>query len=197
MLSKAAHTQYDCQPAPLRATCESHEALHRQLAKCLLQFTRIAMWAGFLPGLQVPEQCCSRSDLLGRLRVAQEGGPEADLLPGRCVVYRGRPRREMIPALVWSAGKLYPMAVNPTIMSSYLPFLPSALRATAHSHGMPTVAQCVMPCSAAADSREAAEAAPFVEKLRKRGYEVLYLTEPIDEVAVSSLQVGTAWGCKC
>ena len=99
----------------------------------------------------------------------------------------------MIPALVWSAGKLYPMAVNPTIMSSYLPFLPSALRATAHSHGMPTVAQCVMPCSAAADSREAAEAAPFVEKLRKRGYEVLYLTEPIDEVAVSSLQVGIAW----
>ncbi len=52
--------------------------------------------------------------------------------------------------------------------------------------------QCIAPCCTAADSREAAEAAPFVEKLRKRGYEVLYLTEPIDEVAISSLQVGVA-----
>ena len=29
-----------------------------------------------------------------------------------------------------------------------------------------------------------------MEKLKSRGYEVLYLTEPIDEVALSTLQVG-------
>jgi heat shock protein 90kDa beta len=39
----------------------------------------------------------------------------------------------------------------------------------------------------AADSRAAAEAAPYVESLSKKGFEVLYLTEPIDEVAVSNL----------
>ena len=39
----------------------------------------------------------------------------------------------------------------------------------------------------AADSRQAAEAAPFVERLTKLGYEVLYLTEPIDEYVVTSL----------
>lgn len=33
-----------------------------------------------------------------------------------------------------------------------------------------------------------------MEKLRKKGYEVLYLTEPIDEVAISSLQVGARGG---
>ena len=39
----------------------------------------------------------------------------------------------------------------------------------------------------AADSRSAAEAAPFVERLTKLGYEVLYLTEPIDEYVVMTL----------
>lgn len=39
----------------------------------------------------------------------------------------------------------------------------------------------------AADSRSAAEAAPFVERLTKLGYEVLYLTEPIDEYVVTAL----------
>lgn len=39
----------------------------------------------------------------------------------------------------------------------------------------------------AADSTEAAKKMPFLEKLVKDGYEVLYLTEPIDEVAVTNL----------
>eukprot|EP00873_Tetraselmis_striata_P043563 jgi/Tetstr1/463827/TSEL_008641.t1 len=39
----------------------------------------------------------------------------------------------------------------------------------------------------AAENKAQAEAAPFVEDLVKRGYEVLFLTEPIDEVAVTNL----------
>jgi heat shock protein beta len=40
----------------------------------------------------------------------------------------------------------------------------------------------------AGDSKTAAEASPYVETLTRKGFEVLYLTEPIDEVAVSNLQ---------
>ena len=39
----------------------------------------------------------------------------------------------------------------------------------------------------AADTREAAEASPFLEKLKKKGYEVLFLIDPIDEVAMTNL----------
>mmetsp|Transcript_21130 Transcript_21130/g.46267 ORF Transcript_21130/g.46267 Transcript_21130/m.46267 type:complete len:805 (+) Transcript_21130:53-2467(+) len=39
----------------------------------------------------------------------------------------------------------------------------------------------------AADSVEVARAAPFVEKLVKKGLEVLYLTEPIDEAMVTNM----------
>ena len=39
----------------------------------------------------------------------------------------------------------------------------------------------------AADSKKTAEQAPFVEKLIAKGYEVLYLTEPIDEVAIANV----------
>lgn len=39
----------------------------------------------------------------------------------------------------------------------------------------------------AADSLDAASSAPFVERLVQRDYEVLYLTEPIDEVAIQNL----------
>lgn len=39
----------------------------------------------------------------------------------------------------------------------------------------------------AGDSRAAAEASPYVESLTRKGYEVLYLTEPIDEVAIQNL----------
>jgi heat shock protein beta len=38
-----------------------------------------------------------------------------------------------------------------------------------------------------ADSRAAAEASPYAEALAARGFEVLYLTEPIDEVAANNL----------
>jgi heat shock protein beta len=39
----------------------------------------------------------------------------------------------------------------------------------------------------AAATRKEAEASPFVERLLKRGYEVLYLTQPVDEYAVQNL----------
>jgi hypothetical protein len=42
-------------------------------------------------------------------------------------------------------------------------------------------------CLQAADSIEVAKAAPFVEKLVADGYEVLYLTEAIDEAMVTNL----------
>eukprot|EP00922_Rhytidocystis_sp_ex-Travisia-forbesii_P014958 GHVS01022371.1.p1 GENE.GHVS01022371.1~~GHVS01022371.1.p1 ORF type:complete len:838 (+),score=194.76 GHVS01022371.1:346-2859(+) len=41
----------------------------------------------------------------------------------------------------------------------------------------------------AAESKQAAEESPALEKLRKLGYEVLYCTEPVDEFALSSMTV--------
>jgi len=38
------------------------------------------------------------------------------------------------------------------------------------------------------DSRKVVESSPFLEKLRKKGYEVLYMTEPIDEYMVQQLK---------
>lgn len=39
----------------------------------------------------------------------------------------------------------------------------------------------------AASNREEAAASPFVERLLKKGYEVLYLTEPVDEYCIQSI----------
>merc|ERR1711967_208933 len=38
------------------------------------------------------------------------------------------------------------------------------------------------------ESKAAVEAAPFIEQLKKRGYEVLYMTDPIDEYCVQQLK---------
>ena len=39
----------------------------------------------------------------------------------------------------------------------------------------------------AADSREAARRSPFLERMKSKGYEVLFMLEPIDEVAMNNL----------
>jgi heat shock protein beta len=48
----------------------------------------------------------------------------------------------------------------------------------------------------AGSSKEEVEQSPFVERLLKKGYEVLYLTEAVDEYAISALPEFEGNKCK-
>ena len=47
---------------------------------------------------------------------------------------------------------------------------------------------CIWCAHTAGENRKAVENSPFVEKLRRKGYEVLFLVDPIDEYVTQQLK---------
>ena len=82
------------------------------------------------------------------------------------------------------------------VVEHWLPLPPATCAPPMLQPARPPTRPPTPPTLPAADSRTACEASPYVESLTRRGYEVLYLTEPIDEVAVQNLQV-CVWGAEC